>query len=89
MQKIIIRLFRCHPGSPEFELATDGFMTRTRVVEGKPFGEMYSRGFMRDSATGQILVRDDGVPMVTAVPNCIYRKQPAGLDRRIGKPVYV
>ena len=44
------------PGSPEFELDTDGFMTRTKVVEGKPFGEMYSRGYVRDSATGQIIV---------------------------------
>ena len=53
------------PNSPEFELASDGFMTRTKVVEGRPFGEMYSRGFIRD-ATGKIIVRDDGVPMVTA-----------------------
>ncbi len=53
------------PNSPEFELNTDGFMTRTKVVEGKPFGEMYSRGFIRDGA-GKIMVRDDGVPMVTA-----------------------
>src|SRR4030095_12845290 len=53
------------PGSPEFELNTDGFMTRTKVVEGRPFGEMYSRGYLRDSATGKILVRDDGVPMIS------------------------
>lgn len=60
------KVVEIYPGSPEFELATDGFMTRTKVVEGQPFGGMYSRGYMRDSATGQILVRDDGVPMVTA-----------------------
>jgi len=53
------------PGSPELELNNDGFMNRNKIVEGKPFGEMYSRGFMRDSVTGQILIRDDGVPMVT------------------------
>jgi len=56
-----------YPGSPEFELATDGFMTRTRVVEGRPFGEMYSRGFVRDSATGQIIVDTaTGIPQITA-----------------------
>lgn len=54
-----------YPGSPEFELNTDGFMTRTKVVEGKPFGEMYSRGYVRDSATGQIIVGADGVPLIT------------------------
>ena len=55
-----------YPGSPEFELNTDGFMTRTKVVEGKPFGEMYSRGYVRDSATGQIIVLDTGIPQITA-----------------------
>ncbi len=55
------------PGSPEFDLGSgDGFMTRTRVVEGKPFGEMYSRGYIRDSATGQIIVGDNGIPLITA-----------------------
>ncbi len=53
------------PGSPELFLATDGFMNQVKIVEGKPFGEMYSRGLVRDSATGQVVVRDDGVPMVT------------------------
>ena len=60
------KVLSIYPGSPEFELASDGFMTRTKVVEGKPFGGMYSRGYVRDSATGQIMVRDDGVPMITA-----------------------
>jgi len=53
------------PGSPELELNNDGFMNRNKIVEGKPFGEMYSRGFERDSATGQILVLDDGTPIIT------------------------
>ena len=64
--KNINEVLSIYPGSPEFELNTDGFMTRTKVVEGKPFGEMYSRGYLRDSATGQILVRDDGVPQISA-----------------------
>jgi len=53
------------PGSPELELDNDGFMNRNKIVEGKPFGEMYSRGFVRDSATGQLIVRDDGIPLIT------------------------
>ena len=53
------------PGSPELPLGTDGFMNQTKIIEGKPFGEMYSRGFVRDSASGKIMVRDDGVPMIT------------------------
>lgn len=59
------KVISIYPGSPEFELNTDGFMTRTKVVEGKPFGEMYSRGFVRNAA-GQILVGTDGVPMITS-----------------------
>jgi TonB-linked SusC/RagA family outer membrane protein len=54
-----------YPGSPEFELNTDGFMTRTKVVEGRPFGEMYSRGYLRDSL-GRIIVGTDGIPVITA-----------------------
>ncbi|HEX5025524.1 MAG TPA: SusC/RagA family TonB-linked outer membrane protein, partial [Agriterribacter sp.] len=54
------------PNSPEYPLGTDGFMNQTKVVEGKPFGEMYSRGFERDSATGQIIVGDNGIPLITA-----------------------
>ncbi|MFT3703825.1 MAG: SusC/RagA family TonB-linked outer membrane protein [Agriterribacter sp.] len=53
------------PNSPEYYIGSDGFMNQVKVVEGKPFGEMYSRGFVRD-ASGNIVVRDDGIPMVTA-----------------------
>ncbi|MES1216096.1 MAG: SusC/RagA family TonB-linked outer membrane protein [Bacteroidota bacterium] len=54
------------PGSPELELNNDGFMNRNKIVEGKPFGEMYSRGFLRDSATGQKIIGDNGIPLITA-----------------------
>jgi len=54
------------PNSPEYPLGSDGFMNQTKVVEGKPFGEMYSRGFERDSTTGQIIVGDNGIPLITA-----------------------
>ncbi|MEP7374294.1 MAG: SusC/RagA family TonB-linked outer membrane protein [Chitinophagaceae bacterium] len=59
------KVVEIYPGSPEFELNTDGFMTRTKVVEGQPYGGMYSRGYVRDSATGQIIVGADGVPLIT------------------------
>ena len=42
------KVISIYPGSPEFELNTDGFMTRTKVVEGRPFGEMYSRGYVEE-----------------------------------------
>ena len=51
--------------SPEYPIGSDGFMNQVKVVEGKPFGEMYSRGFERDDA-GNIVVGDNGVPLITA-----------------------
>lgn len=53
------------PKSPQYYLGGDGFMNRVLVVEGRPFGEMYSRGFERDN-NGNIIVRDDGIPRVSA-----------------------
>ncbi len=51
--------------SPELILRSD-FINLTKIVEGKPLGEMYSRGLLRDSTTGQVIVQDDGRPGVTA-----------------------
>ncbi|MBX3254334.1 MAG: SusC/RagA family TonB-linked outer membrane protein [Chitinophagaceae bacterium] len=57
------------PQSPEYYLNSDGFMNQVKAVEGRPFGEMYSRGFVRDDA-GNIVVgdsgADNGVPLITA-----------------------
>ncbi len=53
------------PTSPEYPIGSDGFMNQVKVVQGKPFGEMYSRGFERD-ASGNIIVGDNGVPLITA-----------------------
>lgn len=53
------------PNSPELVLATN-FINQYKIVEGKPYGEMFSRGLVRDSATGQPVVLDDGRPAVTA-----------------------
>ncbi|ULQ51423.1 SusC/RagA family TonB-linked outer membrane protein [Flavihumibacter fluvii] len=50
------------PNSPEFTLRGD-FINQTKIIEGRPYGEMYSRGFVRNTA-GQIIVKD-GIPQVT------------------------
>ncbi|MGL4632706.1 MAG: SusC/RagA family TonB-linked outer membrane protein [Leadbetterella sp.] len=46
-------------------ISTD-FMNNTRAVVGKPLGELYSRGFERDLATGAVKIGTDGLPIVTA-----------------------
>jgi TonB-linked SusC/RagA family outer membrane protein len=56
------------PGSPELILRND-FINITKIVEGKPYGEMYSRGLLRDSSTGTPIVLDNGVPAVTGAKN--------------------
>ena len=56
------------PGSTELILRND-FINITKIVEGKPYGEMYSRGLLRDSATGTPIIQDDGRPAVTAAKN--------------------
>ncbi|MEJ7682398.1 MAG: hypothetical protein WKG06_32010 [Segetibacter sp.] len=56
------------PNSPQFVLRGD-FINLTKIVEGRPYGEMYSRGLLRDSATGQQIVLDDGRPAVTGAQN--------------------
>jgi TonB-linked SusC/RagA family outer membrane protein len=53
------------PGSTEYPIGSDGFMNQVKLIQGKPFGEMYSRGFERD-ASGKIVVGDNGVPLITA-----------------------
>lgn len=58
------------PNSPEFVLRGD-FINLTKIVEGRPFGEMYSRGLERDSTTGQVIVLDNGLPAVTG-PKSVY-----------------
>lgn len=47
---------------PSLQLASD-FMRAYRVEEGKPFGQVYSRGFVRDEQ-GRVIVGSNGVPLV-------------------------
>ncbi|MFN4147052.1 MAG: SusC/RagA family TonB-linked outer membrane protein [Runella sp.] len=44
-------------------LASD-FMNNVRAVEGRPLGEIFSRGYVRD-ASGRIIVGTDGLPQIT------------------------
>lgn len=41
------------------------FMNSVRAIEGRPLGEVFSRGYQRN-ATGQILVSETGVPRITS-----------------------
>lgn len=41
------------------------FMRQFRLVAGEPWGEVYSRGFLRDDE-GRVIVQADGTPAVTA-----------------------
>lgn len=43
---------------------TNDFMVFQRAVEGKPLGQMYSRGYQRD-ASGAVLVGANGLPLIT------------------------
>jgi TonB-linked SusC/RagA family outer membrane protein len=42
------------------------FMNFSRATEGRPLGDIYSRGFVRDSATGKVLVDATGLPQITS-----------------------
>ena len=48
---------------PSVEVGGD-FLRRFRIEEGKPFGEVYSRGLLRDDQ-GRVLVEANGLPRVT------------------------
>lgn len=48
---------------PRLTLATD-FLRAFRIEEGKPFGQVYSRGWER-TEDGRVIVGEDGIPEVT------------------------
>ncbi|MEX2573845.1 MAG: SusC/RagA family TonB-linked outer membrane protein, partial [Balneolaceae bacterium] len=49
---------------PRVRVGGDSYMRDFIVEQGRPYGEMYSRGFLRDD-DGNVLVTADGVPRVT------------------------
>ncbi len=48
---------------PSLTVAQD-FLREFRIVEGEPFGQVYSRGFQRD-AQGRVIVGADGLPAIS------------------------
>jgi TonB-linked SusC/RagA family outer membrane protein len=48
---------------PSLTLGQD-FLREFRVIQGKPWGEVYSRGFARD-AQGRVIILADGTPRIT------------------------
>lgn len=49
---------------PSIEVGGD-FLRRFRIEEGRPFGEVYSRGFERDDQ-GRVIIGDNGIPRTTS-----------------------
>jgi TonB-linked SusC/RagA family outer membrane protein len=58
------QLVELTPELKVLSLAGD-FMNNIRAVEGKPLGEIYSRGYVRN-AKNEIIVGTDGLPQITA-----------------------
>lgn len=62
--KNVNKLVELTPDLKELQLTND-FMNNIRAIEGRPLGEIYSRGYVRNNA-GQILVGTDGLPQITS-----------------------
>jgi len=56
------------PDLPELITGTDGYMNVVKLSVGRPFGELYSRGYVRD-ANGKVVVDANGLPTVSAAQN--------------------
>jgi len=50
---------------PRLEIASD-FLRAYFIEQGEKFGNVYSRGFERDSVTNQVIVGPNGVPKITS-----------------------
>ncbi len=50
---------------PKVIIGDDPYVREFTIEQGKPYGEIYSRGFLRDDQN-RILVADNGMPRVTA-----------------------
>ncbi|AOW11480.1 SusC/RagA family TonB-linked outer membrane protein [Flavobacterium gilvum] len=58
------KVIEISPTLNEFVLGSD-FMNTVKVIKGKPYGELYTRGFVRD-ASGNIIVDANGLPTTTS-----------------------
>jgi TonB-linked SusC/RagA family outer membrane protein len=52
-----------HEALPSLQIASD-FLRVYRIEEGRPFGQVYSRGLLRDDQ-GRVIVGTNGIPRVT------------------------
>lgn len=60
------KVIEISPNLNEFVLTVgNDFMNTVKVEKGKPFGQLYSRGYVRD-ANGKIVVDATGLPVITA-----------------------
>lgn len=56
----------------EYDLGTPKNVVGTvKAIEGKPYGEVYARGFEKDEQ-GNVIVATNGIPKVTAEPDADY-----------------
>lgn len=55
---------KIHDTRKSLDIASD-FLRRFVIEEGKPFGQVYSRGFVRDEQ-GRVLIESNGLPRRTA-----------------------
>ncbi|MEC5166566.1 TonB-linked SusC/RagA family outer membrane protein [Flavobacterium sp. PL11] len=56
------------PTLNEFVLGGGDFMNTVKVIKGRPYGELFSRGYTRN-ATGQVVVDANGLPIITGAQN--------------------
>src|SRR5690606_23372610 len=50
---------------PTLNLTPNGFFSNFIIEEGEPFGNIYSRGWLRDDQ-GRVIVGENGMPRVTS-----------------------
>lgn len=61
------KVIEISPKLNEFVLTVgNDFMNTVKVIKGKPFGELFSRGYTRDVKSGQIIVDATGLPVITS-----------------------
>jgi TonB-linked SusC/RagA family outer membrane protein len=64
--KNVNKLVELTPDLKSYDIPNgNDFMNSVRAIEGRPLGEVFSRGYQRNEA-GQILVSDKGVPKITS-----------------------
>ena len=52
-------------GFDQLNIGGANFLRQFRLIEGRPWGDVYSRGFARDDQ-GRVIIEEDGTPRVTS-----------------------